>query len=315
MSDWIDWTSDILDDDVQDELEVRFERTLKPLASADGVDLGDYKQVSEWVRQRYEAGDPDVRDAIAFVSVQHSFSSFHEPPYYWGCIRSVCHLVEGRAEPVGDAAIRDFQQSNGELCADMVLEDGVDIYEEEPIRAWVRQRYDAGDATVRRGLLAEAAWKALHDFELGYREAPLAGCEEYFAPDEIMGTFWDRGAYRDRPDDDGEDDRDPQWELDNYHFLGRFTSMGNVYEVFDHEEGGDDPPHFYLRRPKSPRGHGVYVGMFEPVYVDLGRGRVGLSEREIADFVEFLEGSNVYDFGRADYGMPDYTKLHWPDEG
>ncbi len=317
MSDGIDWSSDILDEDVLDELERRFERFLKPRAVADGVELSDYKQIREWLRRRYEEGDPEVRDAMYLKALRHHFEDFHRPPYFWGCLVQVENLLqEGECRLMDDSALDDARTAMDEALADKAIEERVDIYSKRSIEAWVRRRYEDGDPLMRRALLSEAVWRAIHDFHLDFREAALPSCEEYFAEDHVMWDLWDRGVYDERPPvDEDEGPEDLEWSLESSRFIGRFTSSGNDYEVWDFEERDDLPPRFHLRRPRSPRHRDVCVGIYEPVYVDEGNGRIGLTEREMADFIDFLGRTTLYYYERHGYEMPDYTRLHWPEEG
>lgn len=314
---------DILDEDVYDELEDRVERTLGPRAIADGVDLGYPMQLREWVRRLYEAGDPEMRDAVDLMALDHSFDDFHEPPYFWGCLTSVENRLtkgNGCLQVVTD--LDDVQVALDEACADEAVARGADIYRESSLHAWLKAGYAEGDAAVRRALLAEALQMAIHGHGVDYREPMLPSCKEYFVPDHLMGVLSERGAYVERAprydehaaiyeDDEGED---LEWDFSMPDFLGRFTSSGNDYEVWNFIENDGLPRRFHLRRPRSPRQHDVCVCIYEPLYVDEGTGRIGLTEREIADFIDFLRRNGGSYYGEDGREMPDYTRLHWPEE-
>ena len=329
-----EYGDDVLDEDVWDEVGFAYERAVRMTAITDGVDANDWEESRRWVRYRYVEGDPLVRAAVYFKAIAERPEGPREAPY-WHAICMAGNLVHmGPYDLLDCPELDDAEDLLVDRCADLVEAEGIDPEDERALAAWTRRRYDEGDATVRAALLAKATWYAVNDFGRGVlHTVPYDQCEEGMATSSLPAAFWDRDRRRSdgpggkdasdgtEPDGDGSGAEDceldwpsRQWDDDGLHFEGRFTSSGLDYEVWSFDGGDGLPRHFHLRRPRSPRKHDVCVAMYEPVYVDHGMGRQVLSRQEIADFIDFLEDANLYDYERLGYEVPDYTQLHWPEE-
>ena len=213
-------------------------------------------------------------------------------------------------------------------CRELAEAEGVDASDGVAVERWLRRRYDASDVDVRSGMEAlvlvesDSVSDTLRHLR---RKSAIGGLDTeiaYMARDERP-----REAYA--PDE--------IWDF--YHGLvGTFTSGAATYEVRVFLEEPYGEPHFHVRRLRSPRTADVCMAIHRPEYVPHGPDRRGLRPREVADLIGFLESHDDGSWLRmskwvtvaycwddyrdedrdpsyyADLIMPDYRRLHWPEE-